>query len=117
MGKIFLRKYHFSFNQDSKMISFYNNMKAYNHHVTNKNNIVDKNQKNFNTNYIWIIVCVVCLICGIYIGNRIIARNRKLRANELEDQYDYKSDTINKERKNFLNEKNIEMRTKSLGLN
>ena len=117
MGKIFLRKYHFSFNQDSKMISFYNNMKAYNHHETNKNNIIDKNRKNFNTNYIWIIVCVVCLICGIYIGNRIIVRNRKLRANELEDQYDYKSDTIKNDKKNFLNEKNIEMRTKSLGLN
>ena len=117
IGKIFLRKYHFSFNQDSKMISFYNNMKAYNNHVNNKNNIIDKNQKSFNTNYIWIIVCVVCLICGIYIGNRIIVRNRKLRANELEDQYDYKSDTIKNDKKNFLNEKNIEMRTKSLGLN
>ena len=117
MGKIFLKKYHFSFNQDSKMISFYNNMKAYNQHGTNKNNIMDKSQKNFNTNYIWIIICVVCLICGIYIGNRIIVRNRKLRANELEDQYDYKSDGINDDKKNFLNEKNIEMRTKSLGLN
>ena len=117
MGKIFLRKYHFSFNQDSKMISFYNNMKAYNHHATNKNNIIDKSHKKFNTNYIWIIVCVVCLIFGIYIGNRFIIRNRKIRANELEDQYDYKSDTINNNKKSFSNEKNIEMRTKSLGLN
>ena len=117
MGKIFLRKYQFIFNQDSKTISFYNNNKANNNFITERNNIIKRNKKNFNINYIWIIICFICLICGIYIGNKIIIRNRKIRANELQDEYDYRIENINNDnKKNYLNEKNIEMGSKNLGI-
>ena len=47
---------------------------------------------------------------GIYLGNRFIVKKKKLRANELEDEYEYKSDIDTKNKKDiFFNEKNIEM--------
>ena len=116
MGKIFLKKYQFGFNQDSKMIYFYYNIKNNNKLQINENK-QDNNSSKFNTSYIWIVVCIVCLIIGIYIGNKIIVRNRKMRANELEDEYEYKSEKMNNSNKNsFKNEKNIEMCTKGLGI-
>ena len=114
LGKIFLNKYHFSFNQDSKMIIFYNKMKPKNNFINDtENGIINKIK--FNINYIWIIICIICLIAGIYIGNKIIIRNRKLRANELQDEYDYKAENINNDNKRY-NEKNIEMGVKGLGV-
>ena len=104
MGKIFLKKYHFSFNQDSKTINF---------HLSNiKNTSVKINNKpqtkfQININYIWIFICIICLIFGIYLGNRFIIKNRKLRAYELQDDYEYKENNNNNL---FLNEKNIEMK-------
>ena len=112
LGKIFLKKYHFSFNQDSKSIKFYYNMKL-NEQYQNNNN---KNKKiNFNINFIWMIVCLICLIIGIYIGSRIIVKNRKMRANELLDEYEYKAENDKNKNNKFLGEKNIEMGTKGLG--
>ena len=76
-----------------------------------------RNKIKFNINYVWIIICVICLIIGIYIGNKIIIRNRKLRANELIDEYDYKAENVNNDIKtNSINEKNIEMGVKGLGV-
>ena len=104
MGKIFLKKYHFSFNQDSKTINF---------HLSNiKNTSVKINNKpqtkfQININYIWIFICIICLIFGIYSGNRFIIKNRKLRAYEWQDDYEYKENNTNTL---FLNEKNIEMK-------
>ena len=117
LGKIFLRKYHFGFNQDSKTIRFYNKMEIYNQFKKGNNNGNLKNNINlkFNKNIIWIIVCVFCLIMGIYIGNKIIIRNKKMRANELQDEYEYKVENVNNNKKNnFLGEKNIEMGIKGL---
>ena len=116
LGKIFLKKYHFSFNQDSKTINFYNNIISNNDHQTDieKENI--KNKIRININYIWIIICVICLIGGIYIGNTLIIRNRKMRANELRDEYEYKPENENDDKKrNLINEKQIEMGIKGLG--
>ena len=95
LGKIFLNKYQFSFNQDSKMIIFYNKIKSENKNET-ENAKVQKNNNKFNMNYLWIIIiCLICLIAGIFIGNKIITRNRKKRLNELqEEEYDYKADEI-----------------------
>ena len=114
LGKIFLKKYHFSFNQDSKMINFYNNMNFNKKYKKGKN----KNIKNkINSNYLWIIICIICLIIGFYIGNKIIIRNRKKRANELQDEYEYKIEKDKNDKKsNFIGEKNIEMGTKGLDI-
>ena len=114
LGKIFLKKYHFSFNQDSKTILFYNKIISKNKFKTDKEK--EKiNKINFNMNYIWIIICIICLIGGIYIGNKIIIRNRKMRANELQDEYEYKAENVNNDNK-YRNEQNIEMGVKGLGV-
>ena len=108
MGKIFLEKYFFSFNQDAKTINFHLDNIINNEDIKIKN----KHKNKFNINYIWILICFICLIIGIYLGNRFIIKNRKLRANELQDEYEYKE---NNDKKNiFLNEKNIEMGIKGL---
>ena len=110
MGKIFLNKYHFSFNQDSKTINLH--LKYNKNKIEGKVNATDKNKNHFqfNPNYIWIFICIICLIVGIYLGSRFIIKSRKLRANELKDEYEYKESKENNNEKNiFLNEKNIEM--------
>ena len=122
MGKIFLKKYHFSFNQDSKTINFHQNkiIKIGNKgNIDNKNNIDNKeqNKSKFNINYIWIIICFICLIVGIYLGNRWIIKRRKLRANELQDDFEYRVNAENNDKNNvLLNEKNIEMGIKGFGI-
>jgi len=126
LGKIFLKKYHFSFNQDSKMIIFYNEIKPKNEEENkeekNKEKNEEKNEKNinkFNINYIWIIACIISLIVGLYIGATIINKNRKKRANELKEDYDYESENVINDDKenNLINEKNIEANAKGLGVN
>ena len=58
------------------------------------------------------------LIFGIFIGNKIINKNRKPRANELQDNFEYKSqnddinidiNNISNKYKNDKNETKIEM--------
>ena len=116
LGKIFLKKYHFGFNQDTKMIKFYNKMDVNNQFKRgNKGNVNNNIKSKLNMNIIWIFVCVLCLIIGIYFGNKIIIRKKKMRANELQDEYEYKAENLNNNKKNnFLGEKNIEMGTKRL---
>ena len=88
MGKTFLNKYQFSFNQDSKMISFYPHTNNYNYNIDEDEK---KNKENikYNASYIWIAICITCLFVGIYIGTKIINKKRKNRANELDDEYEY----------------------------
>ena len=122
MGKIFLKKYHFSFNQDSKTINFHQNKIIKIGNIDNKGNInnndnKNKNKSKFNINYIWIIICLICLIIGIYLGNKWIIKRRKLRANELQDDFEYRTNIENNDKNNvLLNEKNIEMGIKGLGI-
>ena len=78
MGKTFLNKYQFSFNQDSKMISFYPHTNNYNYNIDEDEKNNKKNIK-YNASYIWIAICIACLFSGIYIGTKIIIKNRKKR--------------------------------------
>ena len=106
LGKIFLKKYLLSFNQDSKTISFYNNNNVKND--DNSSSSPAKEEKKFNKDYIWIIICVICLALGIYIGTKIIVKNRKKRANELQDDYDYKIEKENNKKKDLLTGENFD---------
>ena len=94
LGKVFMKKYKFIFNQDYATIGFYRNYNSTN----GKNDDVenDKNalgflsNKNFWINLFWIIACVVCLGVGAKIGGNFIVKIRKKKANELQDDdYDY----------------------------
>ena len=108
-GKIFLKKYHFSFNQDSSTIHFYS---EYDEILSNRKN-ENKNNKNKETNnnadtnsilkiIIIIVLLIISLVLGIFIGKMINDKKNKKRANELEDSFEY-IDTNN----NVNNDMNI----------
>ena len=79
LGKIFMKKYHFYFDSDKKLIGCFE-----------KN---DKSKKNSVINFLnkikWYIFIIFGVIIGIVIGKKIRDKARKLRANELEDKYEY----------------------------
>ena len=93
LGKIFLKKYKFIFNQDSKTIGFYRkNYNGYdkNEHNDGKSAFEFLKEKNFWVSVAWIIACILCLGLGVYFGVNYIKKERKKRANELkDDDYDY----------------------------
>ena len=102
MGKLFVKKYQFSFNPDKKSITFYS---------TNNNEIIDDNKKKENTNYLIyvvfggiifiLLIIIVILIWKFYLKEKYL---RKKRANELDDDYDYIQKKDNK-KENNTNEK------------
>ena len=101
VGKNFMQKYQFIFRGDQKNIGFMNQNKGSrddgNNGNSDNNNNDNKKEENKNVDIkkiIIIIVLVVLLIgivIGIFVGKKIWDKNRKKRANELIDDYDYES--------------------------
>ena len=54
------------------------------------------------------IICLICLGLGIYIGTKIFVKNRKKRVNELQDYYDYKAEKDDKNKNDLLTGENID---------
>ena len=84
LGLPFIRKYQFVFNYDTKTIGFYNE------------NYKPKNETNTNRSFylkviiqISIVVILVLLIFVAFIVGLKYNKNRKQRANELDDNYEY----------------------------
>ena len=94
LGNIFLRKYQFVFNQDSKTIGFYNT-----NLVVNKEKKREIN-KSIDFRYIVLIIsfCIMCLVIGFFSGNYIYKtyKHKKKRANELDDDFEYTTDKYEK---------------------
>ena len=100
LGKVFLQKYFFGFENESKKILFYRENDK-------KSGSGDKNGENIRVEVVlhWynstkviaimIILLIVFSIVSFYFGKRMYNK-RKLRANELEDQFEYKSPFNNK---------------------
>ena len=116
LGKQFSLKYQFVFDQDSNKIGFYKNK---NQKIYINDN---KNYYNKKIQIFLIIVLSFCLVfIGFYSGKKIYQIKRKIRANELNDNYEYINEN-NSHNNNFkeiinnnnLNERNttIEMRIK-----
>ena len=94
-GFTFIKKYQFAFNQDSKSINFYNQELS----DDEENEIIEDKGKNninkFNMIYLiliivsWIIFIGLGLLLGKFLFNKY---NKKKRANELDDNYEYISD-------------------------
>ena len=77
LGQPFLKKYKFTFDQDKKRFGFYIKIKE------QKNNI-------FNLTNILIFIFIILIIILVYIiFNYIKRKQRKIRANELEENIDY----------------------------
>ena len=92
IGKILLRKYFLTFNQDSKMIGYYNEDLP----GGKKKNSDKKEEENFSiiSNKYFLIIIIILLIIifgilGFYLGKIVYNKVRKKRINEVEDNYDY----------------------------
>ena len=90
IGKIFLQKYSFTFNQETKMIGYYN--------FDLPGGVVqdDEEKKSiFQNVYVWIgisVVVVVFAVLGFFIGKFVYDKVRKKRINEVDDDnYEYAS--------------------------
>ena len=76
LGAPFFKKYIITFNQDSKLIGFYREIKP--------------KKSNFNINWPLIFCLFIIIIMLIYIIlSRPIFKKKKKRANELEDEFEY----------------------------
>ena len=95
LGKVFLQKYFFGFENESKKILFYreNDKKSGSRDKNGENIRVEVVLHWYNSTKviaIMIILLIVFSIVSFYFGKRMYNK-RKLRANELEDQFEYKS--------------------------
>ena len=86
LGKIFLRKYLFIFNADTKSIGFYNYYSEFNEKAINSISWVHK--------LIGALIILIACIVGFYLAKKIYEQTRKKRLNEIIEQYEYKSHDI-----------------------
>ena len=85
-GSPFFSKYNLFFDSDSKEIGFYS--------PNINNNIIKENYDNNEPHtthkiFVQFFICILLIIVGIYLGKKIYGLKRKLRANELEEKYEY----------------------------
>ena len=87
IGKIFLKKYTFTFNPDARSIGYYIKTKEH-----NNDNKPEPEGFFSGKTFIILIVCsiIVFSIIGFFVGKYIYDKMRKKRMNELDDMYEYK---------------------------
>ena len=87
LGKPFIKKYKITYNPEINTINFYNNLlkKKNNNNKDIRNNIFNRFVIIF---IIGIFIIILLLIIFIYIIKKVFHK-RKLRTNELDDEYDY----------------------------
>ena len=107
-GKIFLKKYQTIINSDQKYISFYKN-KTFDEAEKNGgiNNKFAIGNKKFNFIYILIFILFggLILVFGIFLGQKYFNKNRRIYANELEDNnyvYETRSSKNNYKNKEYM---------------
>ena len=110
-GKIFMQKYLFNFETDSRHIGFYIDLN-YDEEEENKNNSNIKDNKNESLNLYLLIVLGVLLLIIIgfgcfFLGKFVYDKNRKKRANELDDEYEYKQKNNEEYLTNNSNKNNL----------
>jgi len=96
-GKNFLKKYQFIYNYESVKIGFMDfSRKSESQEQEDENQRQKEEQKSFEIKQlIWIFILLVLLIgivIGVFVGKKIWDKARKKRANELLDDYDYESE-------------------------
>ena len=100
LGIPFFKKYKFSFNSDARIISYYEKQ------ITNKENKKSlkykEKLKTFFKIVIIIFLLLICFVLGVSYHKNIIKLPRKKIANELDDDYEYKTKPILYNTKNNL---------------
>ena len=94
LGKIFLKKFPLIFDYDKKIVSYVYLKKYWNPTKSKKNDNrvmkdINSKNKNINKGIILYILLIIGIIIGIFIGRIIWNKNKKLRANELEEKFKY----------------------------
>ena len=92
LGTIFLRKFQFVFDEDSKTIGYYKyNLNVYDDN--NQKNLLDVHGPNtIKTIFIFILIIIfsfLLIFFGMVIQRKYFNKNRKIRANELEENFSY----------------------------
>jgi hypothetical protein len=117
-GKIFMKKYPFVFDYDKKTISFVN-VYNINKSDNDQSNSPEMDENEYSFWYFFKIIIIIILIIlgiivGVFIGRMLWYKNRKKRANELDDDYEYSKDKMNN--KNEILNLNKENKNKNEGL-
>ena len=106
LGSIFLRKYQFVLNEDFKTIGLYKS-NTYLDYKNNKSLSYRANNVKI-IKYIFIFFFVIILsfsfiFIGMIIQRKVFNKNRRIRANELEENFSYDSKLINNRKKIKIN--------------
>jgi hypothetical protein len=107
LGIPFYKAHQLVFNYDSKTIGLYlskDQMKVINENNNNSSNEMNEKEKGSKRNVAWIVLEILfglCLVVIAYFIGKKINEQRKKRANELDDDYDYYSN-----KKNIINDIN-----------
>ena len=97
LGKTFLKKYSFNYDMPKKRMGFYKN------NGNNNNKIKKKEEKDYYVliNLIWLSIILIIGITVFFIIKKIFCyKNRKKRANELDDSFDYEIVREDREKEN-----------------
>ena len=86
LGKPFLKKYLFLYNLDSKMVGFYHKEKS---STIDNNNETNKSKSSFNASILINVILVIVIIVLFIILCHYYLKKRRIRANELEDKFNY----------------------------
>ena len=84
-GRIFLKKYQFIFDNDQKTITYINKTLI----NDDKKDIKNNDSGILILKIMIIIFLIIGFILGLFFGKKLWDKNRKKRANELDDDYDY----------------------------
>lgn len=113
LGRTFFQKYRFSFDTNDNKIIYHSNKNRQN--IKGKNMIMDGNDKNQISKIILIIfLCMVIFILGVLFHRAVIKKPRKVKANELDDEFIYQEKEKNKKINDILDINNEEIKNKQI---
>ena len=108
LGRPLFKKYTTVFDQDKKIFGFYTETNEYN--TDNNNNNRDNNKNYILKDWLYLIIILAavfftfCIILVIVLCKRYPLGKRKIRANELDDDYEYCSDKDKNQNALFIND-------------
>ena len=95
LGKVFMEKYKFYFDSKKKIIGYFDTVERMNE---------NKKSSNFFDKIKLYLFIIIGIILGIIIGKKLWKeKSKKLRANELEDNFEYLPNNVEKEKSNINN--------------